>query len=67
MRSQLGTLNSREWKTREWKSWHHNAGVEIAGVEFSAPNIRAGKRVSGNLGTRKSMESEAIIIADCID
>jgi len=62
----LGTLNSREWKTREWKSWHHNAGVEIAGVEFSAPNIRAGKRGSGDLGRRKSMESEAIIIADCI-
>jgi len=40
----LGTLNSREWKTQEWKLWHHNAGVEIAGVEFSAPNIRAGKR-----------------------
>ena len=62
-----GTLNSREWKTQEWKSWHHNAGVEIAGVEFSAPNIKAGKRGSGNLGRRKSMESEAIIIADCID
>jgi len=61
-----GTLNSREWKTRELKSWHHNAGVEIAGVEFSAPNIRAGKRESVNLGRRKSMENEAIIIADCI-
>ena len=44
----------------------HNAGVEIAGVEFSAPNIRAGKRGTGNLGRRKSMEKEAIIIADCI-
>jgi len=42
------------------------AGVENAGVEFSAPNIRAGKRRSGNLGRRKSMESEVIIIADCI-
>jgi len=58
----MGTLNSREWK-----SWHHNAVEEITGVEFSAPNIRAGKCGSGNLGRRKSMESEAIIIADCID
>jgi len=41
--------------------------VEIAGLEFSAPNIRAGKRRSGNLGRRKSRENEAIIIADCID
>jgi len=62
-----GTLNSLEWKTREWKSWYNNAWVEIAGVDFSAPNIRAGKRGSGNLGRRKSRESEAIIIADCID
>jgi len=51
-------------KTQEWKSWHHNTGVEIAGVEFSAPNIRAGKR---GLERRKSMESEAIFIAEYID
>jgi len=43
-----GTLNSQEWK-----SWHHNAVVEIAGVELLAPNIRAGKRGSRNLGRRK--------------
>jgi len=42
-------------------------GWEIAGVEFSAPNIKAGKRGSGNLGKRKNRESEAIIIADCVD
>jgi len=60
MSDEMGTLNSREWKTQEWKSWHHNEWVEIAGVEFSAPNIKAGKCGSGNLGKRKSMESEGL-------
>jgi len=48
-----GTLNSWEWKSREWNSRHKTTGLENAGVEISAEE--------------KSGESEAIIIADCID